>query len=1266
MNRAIGRLVDADRGEHLGTVFAVSGRLALTAFHCVGDRDSGVLRTARVICQWASGTSSASVDDADPAADVALLRLDRELPSTLDPIHLAGETSAHAQFEAPGYPAEIPGVSPFTISGEIVSPEVTLHGVRVLQLRCRESAAELPLGGMSGAPVLAGQPLRAVGILRWNQPRREQPDLAVGGTAFAAPSSAVLDRWPQLGPSPAADLPGLKRILRRLAQHRGGHDAEETRADVWRLLLIAGLGVNENDLEADLEPPAHGYCHIAVRRGHALIEVSADLRSGGAVTGGEQRLSRYLGEGTGEAGTRQLGVLTDGTEWRLYHWVDGTLRLAQPPFTADGAGRAARELATWLESALATARRVRPAPDEIESKLGAGSPSYAMDSAELAAVYSRYRDLPSVRVRREMWAKLLTTAAGTGFPDSDSLFIDHTLLVVMAEVIGHAVLGFDVSDPRLTARDIVSGTKLSRIGIGGVVEPDFFDWVADVAEGSRFVQDLARRLARFVWDEEVNHDVLKTLYQSIIPESVRHQLGEYYTPDWLAEAIVIHCVTKPLSQKVLDPSCGSGTFLFYAIRRYLAAAEAAGQHGPELLTRLTRHVSGFDVHPVAVTLARVTYLLAIGRDRLRDHPQFAVPVYLCDSLRWGQKEDMYSYKGLSVRTTLAHEDLLYDPEFTSETDFIERLKFPDPVITDASNFDLLVRDLADKAVDPTRRSRASLAGTFHQFGVPEVSRAVVEQTFWNMCDLHDRDRDHIWGYYVRNLVRPVWLARPDNRIDVLVGNPPWLKYRDMTAVQKESFAMMSSERGLWEGKALATSNDLAALFVARSIELYLKAGGRFGFVMPGGTLHLRHFKGFRRGQFSVLAEEVVVAFDTPWNLGQVKPSFFKQSVGVVIGRRARSTMAGRELGRQAEEWSGRFETKKATLAEAAPHITRRITGPAAASPGSAYANRFFQGAAVVPQVLLLVEDDDAGPLGVGVGRRAVRSCRSANAHRPWKGHRLLHGVVEQQFIRGLYLGACVLPFRLLPPRQAIIPWDGRLLDRDFIDLYPGLAAWWRDAEAAWLDKRADAGLSLLGQLNYRQKLEQQFPIPGYRVVYPKSAMYCTAAVVSNQHRDALIDQQLYWGQVATLGEARYLTAVLNAPSVTSGVQELQPRGEHNPRDIARYVFCLPIPVYDQNNADHRKLATLATRAERVASAVDLPAVRFEALRRRVRHALAEDGVLAEIDQVATAILGIKACTGLSESVMLRASTRPGSLRPLSGPLPRAEIVKCQSAAKHSP
>jgi hypothetical protein len=48
-----------------------------------------------------------------------------------------------------------------------------------------------------------------------------------------------------------------------------------------------------------------------------------------------------------------------------------------------------------------------------------------------------------------------------------------------------------------------------------------------------FVRGLARRVARSNWPT-VGGDVLKVLYESVITQDTRKELGEYYTPDWLA------------------------------------------------------------------------------------------------------------------------------------------------------------------------------------------------------------------------------------------------------------------------------------------------------------------------------------------------------------------------------------------------------------------------------------------------------------------------------------------------------------------------------------------------------------------------------------------------------------------------------------------------------------------------------------------------------------------------------------------------------------
>ena len=90
----------------------------------------------------------------------------------------------------------------------------------------------------------------------------------------------------------------------------------------------------------------------------------------------------------------------------------------------------------------------------------------------------------------------------------------------------------------------------------------------------------------------VDQDVLKVLYESVIGADTRKRLGEYYTPDWLADLVVAAVATDPLEARVLDPSCGSGTFLFHAVRRFLSASEGAGRTPSETLRAVSRHVQG--------------------------------------------------------------------------------------------------------------------------------------------------------------------------------------------------------------------------------------------------------------------------------------------------------------------------------------------------------------------------------------------------------------------------------------------------------------------------------------------------------------------------------------------------------------------------------------------------------------------------------------------------------------------------------------------------
>ena len=130
-------------------------------------------------------------------------------------------------------------------------------------------------------------------------------------------------------------------------------------------------------------------------------------------------------------------------------------------------------------------------------------------------------------------------------------------MTIVAKTIAARVLDLPAED----ADAILSGRALDEVGIQGAVESDFFDWILETADGRDLVLRIARQTARFRL-RDVQVDVLKSLYESLIDPAQRRDLGEYYTPDWLAAKITKRALTDPLSQRTLDPACGSGTFLF--------------------------------------------------------------------------------------------------------------------------------------------------------------------------------------------------------------------------------------------------------------------------------------------------------------------------------------------------------------------------------------------------------------------------------------------------------------------------------------------------------------------------------------------------------------------------------------------------------------------------------------------------------------------------------------------------------------------------------
>jgi SAM-dependent methyltransferase len=1010
----------------------------------------------------------------------------------------------------------------------------------------------------------------------------------------------------------------------RIASRDSRRTEATLQADIRQFLLLSQFDLDADEVrEINLETQLGDGTRrrIDIEAGNTVIEVKKDLGVGNVLTDAVTQLSGYVRDQSFRLGRRYVGILTDGVVWRLYHLdPDGeTLTEVSSICLAGTDAMVAETLTTWLDTILATAQNIPPLPHEIERRLGAQSASYQLDYASLKDLFEAAAQHPDVQLKKELWAKLLRTSFGSSFVDSQQLFIDHTLLVLTAEVIAHAVVGYDLAAMALTPKVLVSGQSFRESQVYGVVEADFFDWVVEVEGGPQFVTSLTQRLARFNW-QNVEHDVLKVLYESVISSDIRHTLGEYYTPDWLANRIVAEVYTDPLNQRVLDPSCGSGTFVFQAVKSYLAATDQEGIPNGDALDGLTRHVLGVDVHPVAVIFARVTYLLAIGGERWSapDRRPLNIPVYLGDSVQWDKGEGTIADGNIRIAT--AGNDLSDTPTtFFPEMDLV----FPESIVDDASRFDRIVAILADEALRYTGGKVPSIKGPLHPFQLSDDETQILTQTFDVMCHLHESGRDHIWGYYVRNLIRPLWLSNRDaNRIDVLVGNVPWLAYASMTATMQERFTELSKQRRLLTTNRGVSGRDLSALFVVRSIERYLRPRGQFAFVMPHAALTRKPYAGFRTGCWSSDTSALLaVSFSTPWDLDNVQPDIFPVPSCVVFGRYIPNHP--HPMAENTIKWSGGLPRGTVDWDVAQQYLAQeqgsvRQVAESDVLPASPYRTRFREGAVLCPRALIFVKESSTNvPLGAGEGRTHIEAFRSTQENKRWKSIPTLRGTVEKSQLFPTFLGETVLPFRTVKPRLAALPiTEDRLMTPAEIDCLPAFGAWWDQAESVWEDRKKPSDKSrLLDRVDTFGQLSAQLPVGGNLVVYQKTGNNLTAAHIDDPR--ALIDHTLYWGLASSPAEARYLLTILNSRTLCDRVAPFQARSI---RHFDKYVFRVPIPEFKGGNSLHVALAELGEEAETQAHAVDVQDMGCKAARSRVRNYLAKNGLAEKMEAAVRRLL----------------------------------------------
>jgi type I restriction-modification system DNA methylase subunit len=105
---------------------------------------------------------------------------------------------------------------------------------------------------------------------------------------------------------------------------------------------------------------------------------------------------------------------------------------------------------------------------------------------------------------------------------------------------------------------------LNNIDYETIYSTDFIDQIAfpDKREVVEEIKELIKLLKRYDFSK-IGFDIIGRIFEQLIPQEERHNLGQYFTSPDVVDLILKFCI-KQENDKILDPSCGAGTFLVRA------------------------------------------------------------------------------------------------------------------------------------------------------------------------------------------------------------------------------------------------------------------------------------------------------------------------------------------------------------------------------------------------------------------------------------------------------------------------------------------------------------------------------------------------------------------------------------------------------------------------------------------------------------------------------------------------------------------------------
>ncbi|MEM4913441.1 MAG: N-6 DNA methylase [Desulfurococcaceae archaeon] len=976
---------------------------------------------------------------------------------------------------------------------------------------------------------------------------------------------------------------------------------------------------------------------------YVVFEVKVDLKN--ELDKAKQQLTKYFQAlHFKEPGKRYVGIATDGVQFVAYMPIIENGRVAglKEISRISIAEAPVLESILWLDAFIFSQPKIKPTAVDLKWRFGPGSPTYQLAIDELTALWNEVKKEKENALKLELWTKNMEIVYGS--KPEVATFISHTYLVTLVKLIVYLRLsGAHIIDEDELAKAI-TGEYFDSYGIVNLIEEDFFTWILHPrirGRALRLFSDIARQLLRYDLSQ-IDEDFFKEIYQEIVERGERHRIGEYYTPEWLAEltlrkALEFWDISRRGIPRILDPACGSGTFLCNAIRLMKKTLSEMGKQPEEILQLILNNVVGVDINPLAVIIARANYLLALG-DLVKYGGKKLIPIYVADSIKIPKATVTIS----GVRVYRIDVEI---PE-GGESSKHYALHIPDRVASQISILSKVVGSFKDAVmVYRERRNRYVSVAVFEKTletlkaELTENEKRVLKETLEKIFSLIDAGSDSIWVFMLSNIYAPIALTQA--KFDLVVGNPPWVamryienkNYQDFLKEQVFSYGLLSTNE-----VQLFTHMEMATLFFCKCADLYLRDGGLIAFVMPRsvltGALQHAKFKEFKNPTMKLLRildlENVTPLFNVP-SCVLIAIKGEPNSYPVII-----------------EKYSGKLREKNLRLAEAIKQLNVNedsYTPPQIPTGESIYHDRFREGATLVPRCFWFVDFVVHPALGVNASAPFVETSADAlrGAKNPWKGVKL-QGNVEAEFIYATLLGGDIVPFGFTRLRPVVLPIEPtstghRLLDVEDLRRrgFKDMASWLDKCQKYWESRRTEKSGNrfprVIERLDYNNLLSGQNPQKRFVVLYNASGTNIASCVIDKSNlpgfrinqvvikpRGFIAESTTFFYETDDEDEAYYLCAVLNSNVINDLIKPYQPRGAFGERHIQRRPLMFPIPEFNRNDPRHVQLANISKTCHKKVSLMSMVLGGMTAAKARstVKQLLAKE--LKEIDKLVSELL----------------------------------------------